>query len=118
MLLKFYIIFLSILTSSNEKKTQNYKVHLHPTFVSKSYDFSNDLSCHATPSDATEQYCHDSGSGVTAFFTSKMSSNVAYVATPIHVTRQHYLIAPAPLQKGQIRKKKGAIIIKILNKND
>jgi hypothetical protein len=35
--------------------------------VRRSYDFSNVLSCHATLGGATEQYCHASGSGVTAF---------------------------------------------------
>jgi hypothetical protein len=44
----------------------------------------NILFCHAVPCGATEQYCHASGSGVTAFSTSETPSNVAdFVATTL-----------------------------------
>jgi hypothetical protein len=39
--------------------------------------FLNVLSCHATPGCATEQYCHASGSSVTAFSTSEIPFIVA-----------------------------------------
>jgi hypothetical protein len=34
---------------------------------------------------------------MTAFFTSEISFNVAYVAAPMHVARQRYLVTPAVL---------------------
>jgi hypothetical protein len=76
--------------------------------VSKSYDFSKVLSCHATPVGAIEEYCHTSGSSVTTFSTSKTSSNVADVAAPMHMVR------PKGLNP---QKFLGAIIIKILKKD-
>jgi len=70
------------------------------------------LSCHATPDGAAEQNCHVSGSGVTAFSKSETPSNVTYVAAPMHVSRQRYLVTKG----SNPQKKLEAFIIKILNK--
>jgi hypothetical protein len=65
----------------------------------KSYDFLKVQSRHATPSGATRQYCHASGSGATSFSTSKTPSNMPYLAAPMHVAQLCYLIALAGLAR-------------------
>ena len=55
------------------------------------------------------------------FSTSETPSNVADVAAPMHGARQCYLVAPTALARpkgSDPQKILGAIIIKILNKND
>jgi len=72
---------------------------------------------------ATKQYCRANGSGVIRFSTLETPSSIGDAAVPMHVARQHYLVAPGALARPKgpdLKKKKKieAIIIKILNEKD